>query len=248
MNTLSSQVVKSVAVRTAVALAAVAGCAVASAATSFTFDPSKVAGVSAPVVTADTLTVNDYANVILSGAAFTETGFLAVNSFNLGNTVAASPGLNSSYGVYASFTAAGSNGILSMLNYNVYEYTGPAATFMVSAAGATKSATTDTLIGTGMLGSGGSNTFGGGVGGAFLIANSLTFNNVGPSFSPISTAFASFVNSSNQVTGTPNGFYVTAGGGTVNLIPSAVPEPETYALLLGGLAAVGFVTRRRKNV
>ncbi|MCZ8077133.1 MAG: FxDxF family PEP-CTERM protein, partial [Paucibacter sp.] len=28
---------------------------------------------------------------------------------------------------------------------------------------------------------------------------------------------------------------------------SAVPEPQTYALLLGGLGLVGFVARRRKG-
>ncbi len=28
---------------------------------------------------------------------------------------------------------------------------------------------------------------------------------------------------------------------------TAVPEPETYALFLAGLAAMGFITRRRKN-
>lgn len=34
--------------------------------------------------------------------------------------------------------------------------------------------------------------------------------------------------------------------GTINV--SAVPEPETYALMLGGLALIGFVARRRKAV
>lgn len=40
---------------------------------------------------------------------------------------------------------------------------------------------------------------------------------------------------------------VQFGGGEIrgNILVSAVPEPETYALLLGGLAAVGAVRRRR---
>jgi hypothetical protein len=29
-------------------------------------------------------------------------------------------------------------------------------------------------------------------------------------------------------------------------IASAMPEPETYAMLLAGLALVGFIARRRK--
>ena len=33
---------------------------------------------------------------------------------------------------------------------------------------------------------------------------------------------------------------------THNMVATDVPEPETYALMLAGLAAVGFVIRRRK--
>jgi hypothetical protein len=36
--------------------------------------------------------------------------------------------------------------------------------------------------------------------------------------------------------------------GTLNVNPMPVPEPETYALMLGGLGAIAFVARRRKNV
>ena len=33
----------------------------------------------------------------------------------------------------------------------------------------------------------------------------------------------------------------------VHLVMAAVPEPQTYALMLGGLAALGFVARRRRK-
>ena len=47
----------------------------------------------------------------------------------------------------------------------------------------------------------------------------------------------------------PDGFYVSnfgasSGQGEVLLI-TAVPEPETYALMLLGLGAIGFLRRRR---
>lgn len=40
--------------------------------------------------------------------------------------------------------------------------------------------------------------------------------------------------------------YVTAGSVTTLPLVTAVPEPETYALMLAGLAAVGFAAKRRK--
>jgi PEP-CTERM motif len=32
-----------------------------------------------------------------------------------------------------------------------------------------------------------------------------------------------------------------------NCMPSAVPEPETYIMMLTGLGLLGFISRRRKN-
>jgi hypothetical protein len=42
--------------------------------------------------------------------------------------------------------------------------------------------------------------------------------------------------------GGPESFLIYNLGGTIN----PIPEPETYALMLAGLGAMGFVARRRK--
>lgn len=36
-------------------------------------------------------------------------------------------------------------------------------------------------------------------------------------------------------------------GGDINVLLAPVPEPETYAMMLGGLGLLGFMARRRKN-
>lgn len=51
---------------------------------------------------------------------------------------------------------------------------------------------------------------------------------------------ASLVNA----TGGPETFFVASAGGAVT---APVPEPQTYALMLAGLAALGFVGRRRRS-
>jgi hypothetical protein len=49
--------------------------------------------------------------------------------------------------------------------------------------------------------------------------------------------------------GQPGGkLYPSGGGGVWNVVVTgAIPEPETYAMLLAGLAVVGAVARRRKQ-
>ena len=46
---------------------------------------------------------------------------------------------------------------------------------------------------------------------------------------------------------TPGDAMTGSYSGTFNLAISAVPEPETYAMMLAGLGLVGFMARRRKK-
>lgn len=243
MKNFSPYRIRSLAVRTAVAAAVIAACAGASAAS---FDPTSV-GISAPSFEFDTLTVNDFASISSSGTSFSETGDLSISSVSLGGTTFTPTGFGTDYGLYVTFTASGSSGVLTSLNYNVFAYTGPFATFDVTAAGATKSGSVGTLVGGGMLLPGTGNSYGGdGVNFAYLAANTLSFGSIGGAFSSATSAFASFTNDKSTLFPSDSGFLVKGGGGTIH-ITSAVPEPETYALMLGGLAAVGFVSRRRAN-
>jgi hypothetical protein len=45
------------------------------------------------------------------------------------------------------------------------------------------------------------------------------------------------------------GYSVVVSAGIGNAAPSvaAIPEPQTFAMMLAGLGLLGFVTRRRKN-
>ncbi|SOD41941.1 FxDxF family PEP-CTERM protein [Nitrosovibrio sp. Nv4] len=53
----------------------------------------------------------------------------------------------------------------------------------------------------------------------------------------------------NSLVDLPQGLSLSAAYGINNagqVIAIAVPEPETYAMLLAGLALVGFTARRKK--
>lgn len=225
-------------------------------------------------VRADNIIISDFSTVRLTGATFSDSGFLAVQNFQLGGTTVTAGGLNSTYGLYFDFTGTGAVtagnpattptfGQFSSLTYTLYGYNGPAATFGFSS---TDTPTTSVAAGSRVALATGSLLAGSGqssVGttpqnpsfNAFASANlSFTPTAAGASFftspSPFYTvAVSSFINSPSEISpvtgGFANGFRITQGGGSVNFA-SPVPEPETYALFLAGLAAIGWTARRRR--
>ena len=226
-------------------------------------------------VRADNIIISDFSTVRLTGPTFSDTGFLSVQSFQLGGTTVIAGGLNSTYGLFFEFSGTGSVtaanpttaptfGQFSSLNYTLYGYNGPAATFgfdagdnpttSVGAASRVALATGSLLPGSGQSSVGTtpqSPSFN-----AFASAN-LTFVPTAAAGSffldpnPFyNVAVSSFINSPSQVLplsgGFAGGFRITQGGGSVNFT-SPIPEPETYALFLAGLAAVGWTVRRRRG-
>ena len=155
-------------------------------------------------------------------------------------------------------------GTFQNLTYSLYGYGGTVATFGVGPGGATVngvlvgSATGvvgEVLLATGSLIAGNVSTTPG-----FLPEGkfspsastllSFTLTAAGQNYftapSPFyNMAFAAFTNNPSQVTMFDGGFTIAQGGGSINFL-TPIPEPETYALMLAGLAAVGFVARRRR--
>jgi len=273
MNTSSPRGAKGLALQSVAAAALGLGCLGAWALPTFTLNPSAASPVlTGGTVTADNIIVSDYSHVVsdLGAQTFSETGLLSVQGFQLAGAAVSSPGLNTSYGLYIGFNATGvqkiagnpltsfTAGSFTSLSYTLYGYNGPSATFSFDAAhNPTTTASGVVALATGSLIQGSVSTSPSPSGTPSFVPSAnatVTFNPL-PAQAAFFQApagfydlgFAAFTNTVSQVEVlSANEFLVRQGGGAFNFAATPVPEPETYALLMAGLAAVGFVVNRRK--
>ena len=85
----------------------------------------------------------------------------------------------------------------------------------------------------------------------FWLENTTTATTLGAGFTPSIFSFFSFVipNTADNYTLHVSGTALSSLGGSYsgNMSISAIPEPETYAMILAGLGLLGFAARRRKT-
>ena len=253
---------------TAVAIAMAATCFGASAALPpFTLNPT-AAGLAGPSFTGDNLLISDFSAVTFGAGTFTDTGYLSISAAQLGGTTLIPTGLNSTYGLYFKFTGAGTttpgnpttvatSGAFTSLDYTLYGYNGTAA------FGFSGNTPTTTAAGSVALASG--HLINGSVSTTPTVPNDGTYTpsanakltfavaaGMQPFFvSPnpfYNLALTAFTNTTSEVQAFDGGFRIFQGGGSINFASTPpVPEPQTYAMLLAGLGAVGFVARRRRT-
>lgn len=255
--------------RTLVAFALAAAYSSSWALPSFTLNPS-ASGMNGSQFTADNILISDFSSVTFTTPTnFTDTGLLQVTSFQLGGSTFTPTGLNAAggYSLWFSFTGTGhltsgtaatlatspSNGQFDSLTYTFNGAAGP-STFSIVSNVPTRSGPAAITLASGSLIAGGVGSTNAG-GGNFVptAAATVSFATAASAsgffVSPVpfyNVALTAFTNTLSEVAFNGTGFTITQGGGSVNFT-SPVPEPETYALFLAGLAAVGWTVRRRRR-
>ena len=193
-----------------------------------------------------------------AGGVFTESGLATFSTYNNPfNTPLPSSmtGLNqgpgtTGYNLYATFTATGTaspaagGGLNGIFDTFVVSFMADPDRNTTTTSGTTPGGVTgdDILVASGTLLNGGFHVFPGLANGDFAVR--IAANPVGGFFSGIPIIDMTGVNTSISGVG-PGEFQggTILGSGNVQ----AIPEPETYALMLAGLGALGFVARRRRR-
>lgn len=85
------------------------------------------------------------------------------------------------------------------------------------------------------------------VGAGAVMLPGLAVNNTGDNVWSLYTTDFTAASSSTTLTFSAAGTSDSFGSSLDKVSVAAVPEPETYALMLGGLAMLGFISRRRRS-
>jgi hypothetical protein len=220
--------------------------------------------------------LNTYANIDLNsgGTSFSEQGFLKLSVFTLNNVPTSIPNggfpSGTPYSLYLSFNATGttspgvpSTGQFTSLTYSLLGAAG-VTTFTADASGVfSATGGAPVTLATGSLLSPGSTALSvDPVTGLLLPVAQLTAtfvpNTAFPGFfanppatTPL-TVTAAFTNTGTVITTFPiagggTRLSLDGGGGNATFALAAIPEPDSYAMLLAGLGLFGFIARRKSK-
>jgi len=240
-----------------------------------TWNPSAAGISTAGAFTFDNILLNSYAAIDITGGGttFSERGFIDLAAFSNNNVftsipTAGYPGGATPYSLYISFTATGtqtpgipSTGFFTSMNYTLFGAPG-VTMFADSNADGIFEATgaAPITLGTGSLNAPGSVSLTGTPPDNLLPAANVlatfvpnaTFAGffVNPNASQILDLSAAFTNTGSVITNIPLGggnfrLSLNGGGGNATFAIHAIPEPDTYGMLLAGLGLFVFIARRR---
>ncbi|MDB5810105.1 MAG: hypothetical protein JWN94_2227 [Betaproteobacteria bacterium] len=240
-----------------------------------TWNPSATPISNAPAFTFDNIVLNTYLTIdVTGGTTFTDTGFLKLAIFTNDGLPTSVPNAGfpsgTPYSLYVQFTGTGtqtagvpSTGSFTALTYSLIGAPG-VTTFSQAANGSFTAVNAGPAItlATGSLLSPGTNSLTVDPGtGLLLPAAEVTASFIpNPAFAgffvnpPATTQLtvtAAFTSTgtvvSQSTTGNTTRLSVNGGGGNATLAVAAIPEPDTYGMLLAGLGLIGFIARRKSK-